>query len=170
MHLTESSSGNLSMKVDDGILITAGEASLGDLKEEDIVLLKAYDSERNIANVIGSKEPSSETPLHYLIYRQFGCSAIIHVHDDSLLARRKELGLPLAAYAPYGTLELAQNALIALQNGNLIAMEKHGILSIGKNLEEALSKLMHHPNAIKTVARKNATTVDIMNRTNSNGF
>ncbi len=80
------------------------------------------------------------------------------------------MGLPLAAYAPYGTLELAQNALIALQNGNLIAMEKHGILSIGKNLEEALSKLMHHPNAIKTVARKNATTVDIMNRTNSNGF
>ncbi len=138
MHLTEGFLGNLSVKVDDGILITVGGASLGDLKEDDIVLIKTYDPKRNIANVIGSKEPSSETPLHYLVYRQFGCRAIIHVHDDSLLARRKELGLPLAEYAPYGTLKLAHSALIALQNDNLIAMEKHGILSIGKNLEEAL--------------------------------
>ena len=142
MHLTEGFLGNLSVKVDDGILITAGGASLGDLKEDDMVLVKAYDPERNIANVIGSKEPSSETPLHCLIYRRFGCRAIIHVHDDSLLARRKELGLPLAEYAPYGTLKLAQNALIALQNGNLIAMEKHGILSIGKNLEDALDMIV----------------------------
>lgn len=142
MYLTESSLGSLSVKVDDGILITAGEASLGDLKEDYMVLVKGYDPERNIANVIGSKEPSSETPLHHLIYQQLGCRAVIHVHDDSLLARWKELNLPLAKYAPYGTPELAQNALLALQSGNLIAMEKHGILSIGKSLEEALDMIV----------------------------
>ncbi len=134
--------GNLSMKVDDGILITAGGARLGGLKEGDIVLLKEYDPERNIARVIGSKEPSSETPLHYLVYKKLGCKAIIHAHDDLLLAHYKELSIPMARYAPYGTLELAQNVLAALERENLVAMEKHGILSIGENVGEALNRII----------------------------
>ncbi|UZE92065.1 MAG: class II aldolase/adducin family protein [Methanosarcinales archaeon] len=134
--------GNLSIRVDDGILITAGGARLGGLKEEDVVLLKEYDQEQNIIKVVGSKEPSSETPLHCLIYTKLGCKVVIHVHDDLLLAHYNELNIPMAKYAPYGTLELAQNVLTALERGNLVAMEKHGILSIGENMGEALNRII----------------------------
>ena len=62
--LTFATSGNISVKTDDGILITASGTSLGRLEEDDIVLMD-FDG-----NVIGAGKPSCEKMLHVEVYNQ----------------------------------------------------------------------------------------------------
>lgn len=131
--------GNISVRLPEGVLITAGGSSLSSLSPSDIVLVVSFDE--GIATAVGSREPSSELPMHSKIYSLFPCNAIIHAHDGSLLSNAARLGVPLAPFAPYGTDELAGNACIALKDSDLIALEKHGIVSVGESLASALEKI-----------------------------
>ena len=62
--LTFATSGNISVKTDDGILITASGTSLGRLEEDDIVLMD-FDG-----SVIGAGKPSCEKMLNVEVYKQ----------------------------------------------------------------------------------------------------
>lgn len=137
---SEGASGNISQRLPEGILITAGGSVLSSLSHKDIVLVVSF--EDNIARTIGSKEPSSELPLHSMLYSSFDPKAIIHVHDPALLSNADKLGIPVARFAPYGTSQLAENACSAMSGSNIIALESHGILSAGDSLEHALSLII----------------------------
>ena len=64
-NMSPATSGNISVRFDENILITASETSLGDLYEEDIVQIDIK------ANKIGEgKKPSSEKNMHCAIYRK----------------------------------------------------------------------------------------------------
>jgi len=138
--ITPGFAGNISARLPEGILITAGESPLSSLSPSDIVLAISFDG--GIAKVAGSKEPSSELPMHSRIYSCFPCSAIIHAHDDSLLSNAARLGIHISPFAPYGTDELAENACEALKSSELIALEGHGMVSAGESLDAALANIM----------------------------
>ncbi|RLF51369.1 MAG: hypothetical protein DRN11_02865 [Thermoplasmata archaeon] len=133
--LVEETFGNISIRYGKRMIITASGADLGDLKDEDFVEVVDYNPVTNIALVIGLKNPSIETPMHWLIYKKPEINAIIHTHKifDNVPTTEK--------YAPPGSLELALEALKALRNANLINLKDHGSIAVGFSLQQALEEL-----------------------------
>jgi L-fuculose-phosphate aldolase len=117
---------------------------------EDIVVVGLDEKVRQ-----GSRVPSSETPLHCLVYEtRPEVSAIVHTHSPYattlavlgmsipavhyMIAVLRTTTIEVAAYATYGTEELAQNvrdAFVAPSKAVLIA--NHGLVAVGSTLKEA---------------------------------
>ena len=76
-NMSPATSGNISVRVENNILITASGTCLADLSEDEIVLMDKH------ANVIeGSRKPSSEKNLHIAIYEMRpDINAIVHCHS-----------------------------------------------------------------------------------------
>ncbi|MDD5654565.1 MAG: class II aldolase/adducin family protein, partial [Candidatus Omnitrophica bacterium] len=71
--LAVANSGNISARLnDEDILITATGTHLGSLKDSDIVVVNLFG-----ANDFADKKPSSELPLHSLIYKNFSVKTVI---------------------------------------------------------------------------------------------
>ncbi|MGQ4877517.1 3-oxo-tetronate 4-phosphate decarboxylase [Billgrantia sp. LNSP4103-1] len=98
--LTHGSTGNISVKLSDGWLVTPTGSSMGRLEPEQISKL---DRE---GNLISGDPPSKEAPLHLAIYQQRASSnAIVHLHSTCSVALSLLKGLdeedlipPLTAY------------------------------------------------------------------------
>jgi ribulose-5-phosphate 4-epimerase/fuculose-1-phosphate aldolase len=89
--------------------------------------------------VEGEAEPSSESMLHHLIYRERpDVHAIVHVHDEFVLENAKKLGVPVTkASHPYGTVELAYEVGRILGHHTYVGVRGHGVISLGKSPWEA---------------------------------
>ena len=150
--LTFATSGNISVKTDDGIYITASGTALGFLKQNEIVLLD-FDG-----NVLAGGRPSSEKMLHVEIYKQRPeIKAIIHTHPvnlTSFAACHEPLNLPImsenilyfedipvAPYAMPSSSELVYYTAEYLKNRDVVLMANHGAISIAENLEKAFLKM-----------------------------
>ncbi len=107
--------GNVSARLDDGYLITATDACLGDLGEGDIVKVD-IDGKTTSAGA----RPSKTLALHLRIYAadpEAGC--VIHTHSRHLV--RASLGLPigesrddfLAPITPYFVMKVGHVPLVA---------------------------------------------------------
>lgn len=146
-------SGNISVRVDDKILITASGSSNGDLAYEDLVLI---DFEGN--TVDGGKKASSEKMLHVEFYKQKPeINAIIHVHSpylSSFAAARISLEdpvmaenvfyfgkIPLADYALPSSKKLVENTIEKLKDSNACLMANHGFIVGDVDIEQAYLKL-----------------------------
>ena len=127
--------GNISVRYGKRMIITASNSDLGKLNNDDFVEVVDYNPATNIAMVIGTKKPSRETPMHWLLYSRDDINAIIHTHKifDNVPTTEK--------YAPPGSLELALEALKALRNANLINLKDHGSIAVGFSLQQALEEL-----------------------------
>lgn len=103
----------------------------------------------------GSKKPSVESPMHLAIYKnRKDVFAVIHYHAIySGVFAVTGLSLPgisedfvqiigekvvCAEYALPGTNELAEKAIIGLQNRNAVFLANHGTICVGKNIKEAM--------------------------------
>lgn len=142
--LTPGTTGNVSVRVDNSILITAGGKDLGKLEETDIVKVIDYNEGKNIVTVAGDKEPSSETRMHWLIYRQYPeINAVIHVHNIHLLDKEKikksNLLITKREY-PYGKKEQAREVTELLKKSNYVIIKNHGSVIVGKDLKEAFDR------------------------------
>ncbi len=149
--LTVSAGGNMSVRMDDCILITPSGRNKGLLRPEDLVKV-AMDG-----TVLSGPKPSIETGFHLAIYRTNpSTKAIVHCHPlhciaitvrgESLrcnLTPEGALLLGKVATVPYvtpGTQELIDEIReVALSN--VILMERHGALTQGSNLEEAYNRM-----------------------------
>ena len=148
--LTPGRTGNLSVRRDDRFAITPTGVAY-DRIEVDSVPVVSLDGEQ----VAGDAEPSSETPMHTAIYREFEPGAIVHTHSPwaSTLAILHEpippvhymlalagTSVPVAEYATYGTEELAQNAVAAMEGADAEAclLANHGLLATGEDVDAAL--------------------------------
>ncbi len=146
-------SGNISVRVDDKILITASGSSNGDLAYEDLVLI---DFEGN--TIDGGKKASSEKMLHVEFYKQRPeINAIIHVHSpylSSFAAARISLEdpvmaenvfyfgkIPLADYALPSSKKLVENTIEKLKDSNACLMANHGFIVGDVDIEQAYLKL-----------------------------
>ena len=150
--LTFATSGNISVKTDEGILITASGTALGRLKEDDIVLMD-FDG-----NVISGKKPSCEKMLHVEVYKKRpDVKAIIHTHPVNLTTFAvchqplKEPimsenilyfeEIPVAEYAMPSSMELVEKTVQYIDNRDVIMMANHGAIAVADNLLNAFYKM-----------------------------
>jgi len=143
--------GNLSVRCEkerQAFLITPTGTGLANVKARDVALVQEFDFEANVLRRgLGRRLPSSETPMHSLIYsRMPDVGAIAHLHADSILDEKKaaKLGIAITERAlPYGTKESALAALDALGKRDVIVMRGHGVVAVGSKIGEAVAKIIN---------------------------
>ena len=151
--LTAGSSGNLSVRLDDGWLLTPTNASLGRL---DPAQLSKLDWN---GNLISGAPPSKEAFLHRAMYEQRGgAGAIVHLHSTHSAAVSCMCGLniddcippltpyfvmkvgrlPLVPYHRPGDPALAGAIGAMARKHSAVLLANHGPVVSGSNLEAAV--------------------------------
>jgi len=139
----ERSLGNLSFRIKDkhdAFIITAAALALkDDLTDDSFVTVRSYDPAKGIIFASGTKEPSSESVLHFSIYsKRKNVNAVFHGHSGRIIYSSDDLELvSTKQFEQYGSIELVRSVLDVLGNELFLVMKKHGFLSLGKNMEEA---------------------------------
>lgn len=148
--LNKGASGNVSVRVDGGLLITPTGIPAPALITGDIVKLNQHGEAAS-----GQRKPSSEWRMHADIYAaKADVQAIVHCHSayativacagreipavHYMVAAAGGNCIPIAAYARYGTAELSDHCLHALTHHSACLMANHGQLATGTSLESAL--------------------------------
>jgi L-fuculose-phosphate aldolase len=142
-------SGNLSHRHHDGMLITPTGMSYDALQVEDIVYMTPE-------GPVGPRLPSSEWRFHEAIYASRpDASAVVHAHPcystalacmhQDIPAFHYEVALAgghdirCAKYDTFGTRELAINVVAALEGRKACLIANHGVVTLGADLEAALA-------------------------------
>ena len=144
------SSGNISLRIDDKIVITGRGQSLGQLDAAHLTVM-GIDGRF----VDGYGFPSSELPLHLAVYQERSEMAVVHTHSqfatvlgtvvDELPAIHYgivALGGPIRVipYATFGTEELAVSVVKGLVGRFAVLLRNHGSVSVGMTLEIAIER------------------------------
>jgi L-fuculose-phosphate aldolase len=152
--LNRGTSGNLSVRSGDGMLITPSGLPYDTLGEDDIVYLADGGDEQ--PNSTGQRKPSSEWRIHRDVYRaRPDALAILHAHPAysmALACLRRPLpafhymvavaggrDIRCAEYATFGSQALSDHVLQALKNRRACLMANHGIIALARDLAGALS-------------------------------
>ena len=151
-------SGNVSLRVNqnnvEGFLLTPSGIKYETLKPEDIVFLALKEKYDNLKLFNSSLNPSSEWRFHQDIYiEKPKAKAIVHAHSTNatavsthgkaipafhyMVALAGGNDIKCANYATFGTKELSNNMILALNKRKACLMANHGQVAFGKNLEEA---------------------------------
>jgi ribulose-5-phosphate 4-epimerase/fuculose-1-phosphate aldolase len=149
--------GNLSMRdgLTNNFYVTGSRTgALSELTLADCAKVVAYDFKRNWVRYEGAAIPSSESLTHAAVYKSDGSArGIIHCHDSSLWLTLLDRVPTTSKAAEYGTPEMACEIIRLFQTGEVdrrkvIVMAGHegGIVTFGKNLEEAFAVLMQERN------------------------
>ena len=148
-------SGNISLRSKendkDGYLITPSGKKYETLKPEDIVFMSLNEE---VENTDTGNKPSSEWRVHRDIYvNKKEAHAIVHAHSPHatavsshgksippfhyMIALAGGEDIKCAEYGTFGTKELSDNVIKALENRSACLMSNHGQVAFGKNLDEA---------------------------------
>ena len=150
MGLNHGMSGNLSVRINEGFLITPSALPYNQCMAEDIVLMDLE------GHAQGSRKPSSEWRFHRDIYTQRqDAGAVLHAHSPwcttlaclqtpipafhYMVAVAGGLDIRCAPYATYGTQALSDYALEALQNRKACLLANHGLLCLDADLDRVLA-------------------------------
>ncbi|MFE0047663.1 class II aldolase/adducin family protein [Streptomyces albireticuli] len=148
--LVVGTSGNVSARVGDLVLVTPSGIPYDRLGPEDAVAVDMAGRQ-----VLGGFPPTSELPMHLAVYRSTGASAVVHTHAvhatavstlvDELPPVHYLTGLlggpvRVADYALYGTDELAANMLRALDGRSGCLLRNHGTVTYGTDLDQAYDR------------------------------
>lgn len=149
--LVVNTSGNVSIRVGDHVVITPSGRDYAALQAEDICVLDLGGD-----RVDGEHLPSSETPLHLAVYNgDPSVTAIVHTHSvhatvastltevlPTIHYQMVDLGgaVPVAPYATFGSDELAQSVMGVLPGRAAALMQNHGAITVGDCLQKALSR------------------------------
>jgi L-fuculose-phosphate aldolase len=143
--------GNISARQGDLIAVTPTGADLATVTAEMVTII-SLDGE----HVDGDLAATSEVPLHTGIYAATNALAVTHAHamaSTALSCTHDELpplhysclglgGAPRTApYATFGTRELADNVIEALQGRNAAMMRNHGSIAYGNTMDQAVERL-----------------------------
>ncbi|MCZ4602695.1 class II aldolase/adducin family protein [Streptomyces sp. Lzd4kr] len=153
--LSPGTSGNISLRTPDGILVTPTGGSLAALETDRLSLLDGDGRVRT------GPPPTKEVPLHRAVHAHIAdAAAVVHLHStyavalactepddpaDTLLPFTPytvmRLGrVPLLPYAPPGTLELADGVRQLAMDTAAFLLAQHGPVTIGRDLDEAVSR------------------------------
>jgi ribulose-5-phosphate 4-epimerase/fuculose-1-phosphate aldolase len=144
MGMKDQNGGNISVRVKDGFIIKRTGAHPFELKVSDFVLVTKAD--KDTVWVKGKYEPSSESRLHYFVYKSrpdVGC--VFHAHDFLVLESKQKF--PELAYLQpysYGTMESAKAVVIAAKKYDYIVQQNHGVIALGKNIKKALDIIIKY--------------------------
>ncbi|MGW0579864.1 class II aldolase/adducin family protein [Streptomyces sp. NPDC002920] len=149
--LVVGTSGNVSVRVGDTVLVTPSGVPYDRLTPADVTGVDLTTGRQ----VLGGLTPTSELPMHLAVYRATDAGAVVHTHAVHATAvsvlvdelptvhyMAGALGGPVrvAPYALYGTEELARNTLRALADRTGCLLRNHGTLTYGTTLDEAYDR------------------------------
>ena len=148
--INRGTSGNLSLRTSDGMLITPSGMDYAGLGTDDIVRVDGS------GKWSGQNRPSSEWRIHHDIYqRRADAHAIVHAHP-TFCATLACLGKPIPAfhymvavaggkdircadYATFGTQELSDHVVSALEGRKACLMANHGLVCLSSDLPRCLA-------------------------------
>ncbi|TNE34869.1 MAG: class II aldolase [Alphaproteobacteria bacterium] len=148
--INQGTSGNGSIRVPGGYLITPSGLSYEALTPSDIVFMQ------DDGKAVGKHNPSSEWRFHHdLMAARPDFGAILHSHGKgamSIACHRMDIPpfhymialaggntIRCADYATFGTQELSDNALKAMEGRKVCLLANHGLLVGEKTIERALA-------------------------------
>jgi L-fuculose-phosphate aldolase len=148
--LVAGSSGNLSAREGDAVVITPSALPYAELTEDDLVTLSPGGEV-----LAGSREPSSERRVHLAVYAaRADARALVHTHSVhatawSFLGEPLDTGteelelvaggaLRTASFAETGTHAIARACVEALGDRSAVLMARHGVLALGGSPARAL--------------------------------
>ncbi|HXP14830.1 MAG TPA: class II aldolase/adducin family protein, partial [Actinomycetes bacterium] len=151
--LVVGTSGNLSIRDGDLLAVTpTGHAY--DTLTPDLVCVQRLDG----SAVEGRLAPTSELPIHQLIYGHTDAAAVVHTHSTAATVVStvvEELptihyilavmGGPIrvAPYATFGSEELAGNVLAAIQDRSGVLLANHGAVTYGPTIQVAYDRALY---------------------------
>jgi len=151
--LTFGSSGNISVRIDDGWLMTPTGTSMGELDPARLSKLG------NDGRHIDGDKPTKESFLHIAMYEQRSeCRSVVHLHSTHSVAVSclegidktnvlppitayyvMKIGtLPLIPYFPPGDVDLAKAVREMASEHHAVLLANHGPVVSGKSLEDAV--------------------------------
>ncbi|MFT5372046.1 MAG: L-fuculose-phosphate aldolase [Lysobacterales bacterium] len=162
--INSGTSGNLSVRNGQGMLITPSGFRYEDLQAGDIVFI----DENGEAE--GTSKPSSEWRFHYDIYKQRpDAQAVLHAHPThcaTLACLNKAIpafhymvavaggrDIRCARYATFGTQDLSDHILEALVGRTACLMANHGLVCLGPDLKKVLSLAVEIEHLAKTYSQ-----------------
>ncbi len=140
--------GNVSERDGELIAITPTGAAFESLEPGQVTVV-----DLDGAHVAGELEPTSELELHLGVYRRHDAGAVVHTHapmatalscvlDELPCIHYQMLALggsvKVAPYRTFGTRELADVTLDALEGRTAALMSNHGAITYGPNLDVAV--------------------------------
>jgi len=170
--LAVAKSGNLSAKLDnENILITATGTSLGNLNYDDIVKVNL-----STGKCSSSVKPSSELPLHSLVYKNFSSRVVIHCHPPLLngyfaaYSSLKALSFETKFYLgeipvveqDTPTVTKPELVIEALKTNNVVILKNHGSIAIGSEFKDALNLTEALEEAVKSASIARLFKKDIL--------
>jgi len=148
--INQGKSGNVSVRIPGGFLVTPTGVPYEQLNPPDLVFMRR-DGQRE-----GTYTPSSEWRLHRDIYeKRAEVGAVVHTHAPhatSLACLRRSIpafhyevavaggaDIRCADYATFGTQELSDHAISALDGRRACLLANHGVVAIGTDLDDAFA-------------------------------
>ncbi len=148
--LNKGTSGNASVRTDKGFLVTPSGMAVEQMSATSMVEVDMN------GQAISAGKPSSEWRFHRDIYQaRPEIQAIVHTHSmfaTSLSCLRQNIppfhymiavaggkDIRCAEYALFGTQELSDAAIAALENRKACLLANHGMIALGKTLDQAVS-------------------------------
>ncbi len=140
--------GNLSARREELVAVSPTGAVLSELRPEQVSVV-----DLDGALVDGELEPTSELGLHLGVYRRFATGAVVHTHAPVATALSCVLdevpavhygmlalggAVRVAPYATFGTPELAEHVLDALEGKTAALMANHGAIVHAADVASAL--------------------------------
>ena len=148
--LNKGTSGNASIRVGDGFLVTPSGMAVEEMSPDNMVYMQLDGSFEQ------SKKPSSEWRFHRdILASRIDINAVIHTHSmfaTTLACLHKDIppfhymiavaggdNIKCAPYALFGSQQLSDNALTALMDRKACLLANHGMICLGRDLEDALA-------------------------------
>ena len=148
--LNKGTAGNASVRCEGGFLVTPSGMAVEDMSASSMVKMQfdgSYEPE---------KIPSSEWRFHRdILASRADINAVIHTHSmfsTTLACLHKDIPpfhymiavvggdtIRCAPYALFGSQALSDNALSALQDRKACLLANHGMIALGRDLEDALA-------------------------------
>ena len=149
--INQGTSGNISSRVDGGILLTPSGLPYDQMTPDDVVFM-AWDGRWTARD---SNVPSTEWRFHLdILQAKPEIAAVVHAHPTYctilaimhrpipaihyMIAAAGGNDIPCAPYAQYGTSELSRLALEALTNRRACLLAHHGLIATGVSLRKAM--------------------------------
>ena len=147
--LNQGTSGNASVRHGDGFLITPSGMPINEMSDNSMVEMNMH------GEAIGTGKPSSEWRFHRDIYQaRPEVGAVIHTHSmfaTTLATLRLDIPafhymiavvggdtIRCSDYALFGTQRLSDSAIEALKDRRACLLANHGMIAVGKSLQQAL--------------------------------
>ena len=166
--INQGTSGNLSLRIPGGLLITPSSLPYEQMEPADLVALDLLG--QPLAGADGAlrqtRRPSSEWRLHAdILASRSDVQAVLHchsIHATALACHGRRIppfhymtavaggdDIPCAPYATFGTPELSGMAVQALHERQACLLAQHGQVSVGASLDQALRLAIE----VETLAR-----------------